>query len=142
MLGDSITQKGWPACGEIDILEWIGRDPGHVYGSLHAPSFDTTHGFNMDDSYSHNYHTYGVNWQPEQIDFYVDDKVYSTIHKNQSGGHWPFENQNFFIILNLAVGGNWPGNPDGSTQFPAQFVIDYVRVYEIDWSAAESAFLN
>ena len=65
LLGDSISQKGWPACGEIDIMEWVGRDPGHVYGSLHAPAYDTTHGFNIDDSFSHNYHTYGVNWQPE-----------------------------------------------------------------------------
>lgn len=122
-------------------MEWVGRDPGHIYGSLHAPSYDTTHGINIDDSYSHNYHTYGVNWQPEQIDFYVDGNIYNTVHKSQSGGHWPFENQKFFILLNLAVGGNWPGSPDGSTHFPAQYVIDYVRVYEIDWSAAEEAFL-
>jgi beta-glucanase (GH16 family) len=57
------------------------------------------------------------------------------VRREESGGHWPFEGHNFFIILNLAVGGNWPGYPDGSTQFPQQYIIDYVRVFEIDWSS-------
>ena len=116
LLGNNIRQVGWPACGEIDIMEFIGREPNMIYGSLHAPSFDKTGGFWANDL-SSNFHRYSVNWQPDRIEFYVDDHCYQTIWKGEAGGHWPFDNQ-FFILLNLAVGGNWPGYPDGSTHFP------------------------
>eukprot|EP00347_Sterkiella_histriomuscorum_P001231 403372825 len=144
LLGENIGNVGWPACGEIDIMEQIGRDPQNVYGSLHAPGFDTTGGFHHDQGFSDDFHTYGVNWQPDRIEFYVDGNTYKAINRNEAG-NWPFADHKFFIILNLAVGGNWPGYPDGSTQFPQQFLVDYVRVWEIDWSSVEddkASFLN
>jgi beta-glucanase (GH16 family) len=114
LLGDNISTVGWPACGEIDIMEYIGREPNMIYGSLHAPQFDVTGGY-KGSGFSDEFHTYAVNWQPNQIDFMVDNNIYKSVNKSQSGGHWPFEGKNFFILLNLAVGGNWPGYPDGST---------------------------
>lgn len=127
LLGENIGQVGWPACGEIDIMEYIGREPNHIFGSLHAPQFDATGAFNG-GGFSDGFHTYAVNWQPDRIEFSVDNNIYKTVQKGEAGGHWPFD-QKFFILLNLAVGGNWPGYPDGSTRFPQEYVIDYVRVY-------------
>jgi beta-glucanase (GH16 family) len=132
MLGDSIGQIGWPACGEIDIMEWIGKDSSHIYGSTHANGRDNTNGY-TGSGFHDGFHTYAANWQPDRIEFYVDGNNYATVWQKDQGGSWPFA-ANFFMILNLAVGGNWPGNPDGSTQFPQELVVDYVRVYEIDWS--------
>lgn len=148
LLGENIGQVGWPACGEIDIMELVGRDPQNIYSSLHSPGFDRTSGYHLDQGFANDFHTYGVNWQPDHIEFYVDGNTYHTIQKSEtSPDQWVFDHgQKFFIILNLAIGGNWPGNPDGSTQFPQQYVIDYVRVYEIDWSSVsleeKAAFLN
>ncbi|CDW85570.1 glycoside hydrolase family 16 [Stylonychia lemnae] len=144
LLGDNLNQVGWPACGEIDIMELIGKDPNNVHSSLHAPSYDTTQNYWHQEGFANDFHTYAANWQPDRIEFYVDGQLFQTYYKTQSGGHWPFDQgQKFFIILNLAVGGDWPGNPDGSTQFPQQYVIDYVRVSEIDWSAEkETQFLQ
>jgi len=136
LLGDDIGQVGWPACGEIDIMEQIGKDPSHIYGSIHAPGYDKTDGY-TGGGFSDDFHTYAVNWQPDHLEFSVDNNVYSTMWR-PSGVSWPFADKNFFILLNLAVGGYWPGYPDGSTQFPQKYVIDYIRVYEIDWSAEEN----
>ena len=118
-------------------MEQIGRDPNNIYGSLHAPSFDVTGGYNG-GGFSDDYHTYAANWQPDRVEFYVDGHNFATYYKSQSGGHWPFEGKNFFILLNLAVGGNWPGYPDGSTQFPQKYYIDYIRVYEAAWMNEET----
>jgi beta-glucanase (GH16 family) len=128
MLGDNIGQRGWPACGEIDIMEYIGREGDVVHGSTHGVGTDHSSSVSR-GGLSDGFHTYAANWQPNSIDFLIDDQVYYTVQRSW-GGDWPFADHNFFIILNLAVGGNWPGNPDGSTQFPQEFVIDYVRVYE------------
>lgn len=134
LLGDNIDQVGWPACGEIDIMELIGDDPDDVHGSTHGTGFDTTSAYYNAGGFSDGFHVYGVNWQPDSIEFYVDGTTYTTVTpSNLNGAAWPFS-QNMFIILNLAIGGNWPGNPDSSTQFPQQFIIDYVRVWEIDWN--------
>ena len=72
-------------------MELVGRDPQNVYSSLHAPSYDKTNGYHLPQGFSDDFHTYGVNWQPDQIDFYIDNNVYHTIHKSESGGHWPFD---------------------------------------------------
>ena len=130
LLGDNINQVGWPACGEIDIMEWIGKNPTQVFGSLHLSGADFSVPYTDQGGFSSNFHNYSVNWQPNSITYYVDDVLYETITPSETNGQWPF-NQNFFILLNLAVGGNWPGNPDSSTQFPQQYIIDYVRVYEL-----------
>ncbi len=75
------------------------------------------------------YHNYGCNWQPDYVTFYVDGNAYATFNRSSAGASWVF-NAPTFMILNLAVGGNWPGNPDGSTVAPANFLVDYVRVYQ------------
>jgi beta-glucanase (GH16 family) len=98
-------------------MELIGRAPNTIYGSLHAPQFDVTDGYNG-QGFSEAFHTYAANWFADRIEFEVDGHFFKTVRKADSRGHWPFEGEKFFIILNLAIGGRWPGNPDGSTRFP------------------------
>jgi beta-glucanase (GH16 family) len=137
LLGDDINRVDWPDCGEIDIMENIGREPGTVYGSLHAPSFvkltsDASKGFTLPagQSYADDFHLYAVEWEPGIVRFYVDKNNYATFTAAEwpQGGRWVFDHS-FFIILNVAVGGDWPKDPDGTSQFPQQMLIDYVRVY-------------
>jgi beta-glucanase (GH16 family) len=137
MLGNDISQNGWPKCGEIDIMENIGREPGMVHGSLHgpssvAPTSDATSTISLPagQNYADDFHIYAVEWEPGTVRFYVDSNNYATFTQAQwpAGGQWVFDHP-FFIILNVAVGGSWPGSPDASTQFPQQMLVDYVRVY-------------
>jgi beta-glucanase (GH16 family) len=140
MLGNDITQNGWPKCGEIDIMENIGREPGTIHGSLHGPSSvahtsDSTSPVSLPagQNYSDNFHVYAVEWEPGTVRFYVDSNNYATFTQAQwpAGGQWVFDHP-FFILLNVAVGGSWPGSPDATTQFPQQMLVDYVRVYSKD----------
>jgi len=136
LLGDNIDSAPWPACGEIDIMENIGKEPGTVHGSLHGPSnatktMDLTSAFTLPDGkkLADDFHIYALEWEPETIRFYLDSYNYATFTKSQwTAGPWVF-NHPFFIILNVAVGGDWPGPPDSSTVFPQQMLVDYVRVY-------------
>jgi beta-glucanase (GH16 family) len=137
MLGNDITRNGWPKCGEIDIMENIGREPGVIHGSLHGPSAvahtsDATSTISLPagQNYSDDFHVYAIEWQPGTVRFYVDSNNYATFTQAQwpAGGQWVFDHP-FFVILNLAVGGVWPGSPDATTQFPQQMLVDYVRVY-------------
>lgn len=125
MLGTDITSVGWPDCGEIDVMEQINGQ-GAVYGSAHGPGWDpsTEVGSNV-----WNYNTYGVNWQPTYLTYYINGNAYATYTSNGAGSGWVF-NGTDFLILNLAVGGNWPGDPTSSTNNPSYFWIDYVRQYE------------
>ena len=130
LLGANIGENPWPGCGEIDIMELVGNDPTNVHGSTHGNGFDTTSTYSG-EGFTDDFHTYAAIWQPGQIDFLVDDNVYNTVtYDDTNGGEWPFDDNPMFIILNLAVGGDWPGNPDDSTEFPQQYVIDYVHVYQ------------
>jgi beta-glucanase (GH16 family) len=137
MLGNDITQNGWPKCGEIDIMENVGHEPGMIHGSVHGPSsiahtsdLTATVSLPAGQNYSDDFHTYAVEWEPGTVRFYVDSNNYATFAQAQwpAGGQWVFDHP-FFILLNLAVGGNWPGSPDATTQFPKQMFVDYVRVY-------------
>jgi beta-glucanase (GH16 family) len=137
MMGDDINRVDWPYCGEIDIMENIGREPGTVYGSLHAPSFvkptsDASKGFTLPagQGYADDFHLYAVEWVPGVVRFYMDENNYATFTETEwpQGGRWVFDHP-FFIILNVAVGGDWPKNPDATSQFPQQMLVDYVRVY-------------
>jgi beta-glucanase (GH16 family) len=137
MLGNNIGSVGWPKCGEIDIMENIGKEPGTVHGSLHGPSTagptsDLTAGFSLPagQKFADDFHTYAVEWEPATVRFYVDSNLYATFNSSQwpAGGTWVFDHP-FFIILNVAVGGNWPGSPDNTTVFPQQMLVDYIRVY-------------
>jgi len=137
MLGNDINTVNWPKCGEIDIMENIGKEPGTVHGSLHGPSSvaqtsDFTAPFSLPagQNFADDFHLYAVEWEPGTIRFFVDANLYATFTSKQwpAGGTWTFDHP-FFIILNLAVGGDWPGSPDKSTVFPQTMLVDYVRVY-------------
>lgn len=138
MLGDNISQVGWPKCGEFDIMENIGKTPATVYGSIHGPGFIghiITHPYSLPNhaDFYRKFHIYGMIWSPGKVQFYVDrpSNIYATLTPADlpEGAVWPFNEGKFFIILNLAVGGAWPGNPDATTHFPAQMLVDWVRVY-------------
>lgn len=137
MLGDNIDAAGWPNCGEVDIMENIGREPAIVHGTFHGPGYSGGSGIGAayklpsGRKFSDDFHTFGVEWQPNVLRFYVDGVLYETRTPADlpSGTSWVFDHP-FFIILNVAVGGAWPGNPDATTVFPQQMLVDYVRVYQ------------
>ncbi|MET8202821.1 family 16 glycosylhydrolase [Micromonospora taraxaci] len=129
MLG---TGGGWPDAGEIDIMENIGREPNTVYGTVHGPGYSGGGGITgsrtVGSPLADGFHTYRVDWEPNVITWYLDGVQYHRVDPARLGGNrWVFDHP-FFMILNVAVGGNWPGYPDGSTQFPQQMLVDYVRV--------------
>jgi beta-glucanase (GH16 family) len=134
MLGDDFTLVGWPRCGEIDIMEHIGRQPTHVHGTVHGPGYSGGGGIGgyktfPSGSLSDEFHTYTIEWEPEVIRWYVDDEQFFQVTPQVVRGDWVFDHP-FFLILNLAVGGAWPGYPDETTVFPQFLTVDYVRVYQ------------
>jgi beta-glucanase (GH16 family) len=139
-LGDNIDTVPWPACGEIDVMEMVGHQPGTLYGTLHGPGYSGTHGLSKHivlpggATFSDAYHVFAVDWRPDHIDWLLDGQVYASAGPADlpAGAKWVFDGPPFFLLLNLAVGGLWPGYPDITTQFPQEYRIDYVRVYRHD----------
>ncbi|NII42524.1 beta-glucanase (GH16 family) [Curtobacterium flaccumfaciens] len=135
MLGADLPQVGWPACGEIDVMENIGREPGSVHGTVHGPGYSGAEGISgtatlPSGAFADDFHVYGVDWRPGSISWTVDGAVYRTVTPADLGGdRWVFDKP-FFVILNLAVGGGWPGSPDSSTRFPQQMTVDWLRVWQ------------
>jgi beta-glucanase (GH16 family) len=137
MLGSNFSEVSWPQCGEIDIMENIGSKPSEVFGTIHGPGFSGANGIGKkytlaNSRFDTDFHVFGVEWTEDYINWYVDDVLYNQITRTEveeEGGEWVFDNS-FFMILNVAIGGNLPGNPDGSTFFPQQMMVDYVRVYK------------
>ncbi len=134
MLGANIAETPWPASGEIDIMEYIGREPSKVYGTVHGPGYSGAGGVGHfttmpDGVLNESFHVFAVEWEPEEIRWYVDDTQFFKLTPKSVPGRWVYDHP-FFIILNLAVGGNWPGPPDETTVFPQFLVVDYVRVYQ------------
>ncbi len=137
MLGDNIGTVGWPTCGEIDIMENIGKEPSIVHGTFHGPGYSGAQGISAayalpnGQKFSDDFHTFAVEWEPNVIRFYVDGLLYKTRTPADlpAGKSWVFDHP-FFVILNVAVGGGFPGNPDATTVFPQQMLVDYVRVYQ------------
>ena len=134
MLGNDIDQVGWPGCGEIDILEFIGREPTKIYGTVHGPGYSGAKSIGGSTSTgavraSADFHTYAIEWSEDEIRWFFDGKMYHRFSRADvpSGSNWVFDHP-FFIIINFAVGGKWPGSPDAKTKFPQSMLIDYVRV--------------
>jgi beta-glucanase (GH16 family) len=133
LLGDDIASAGWPACGEIDVMEHIGRDPNGVFGTIHGPGYSGAQGvskrLDAGADVSEGFHVYAVEWSPGSIRWYFDGEEYSAASASDIPGKaWAFD-KGFFVILNLAVGGGWPGPVALDTPFPARMLVDYVRVY-------------
>ncbi|MEU6818990.1 glycoside hydrolase family 16 protein [Streptomyces atriruber] len=134
MLGADIGSVGWPNSGEIDVMENVGFEPSTVHGTLHGPGYSGSGGIGAGytlpggEAFADKFHTFAVDWSPNKVTWSVDGKVYQTrTPADLNGNKWVFDKP-FFLILNLAVGGYWPGDPDGGTTFPKQLVVDYVHV--------------
>lgn len=135
MLGNNIQTAGWPACGEIDIMENIGREPSIVHGTIHGPGYSGAAGIGAPyalttGTFSDAFHVFAVEWEPNQLRWYVDGNLYQTRTPADlpPGSAWVFDHPHF-MLLNLAIGGYWPGDPDTTTVFPQKMYVDYVRVY-------------
>jgi beta-glucanase (GH16 family) len=131
MLGDNISTVGWPACGEIDVMETLGRDPFTVRGTIHGPSYSRGQNFVSASSLAAGFNIYAISWSPNSITWLLDGVPYATVTSADlaPGQPWVF-NQPFHLVLNLAVGGDWPGAPDAFTHFPATLLVNWVRVYQ------------
>jgi beta-glucanase (GH16 family) len=137
MMGTNIGQVGWPACGEIDIMENVWQQPSTVYGSIHGPGYTGATGVGSPYSlpsgerFADGFHVFAVEWDPTSVRFFVDGTNYETRTRADlpPGGVWEFDHP-FFLLVNTAVGGDWPGSPDPTTPFPQLMYVDYVRVYE------------
>jgi beta-glucanase (GH16 family) len=145
MLGDNIDEISWPGCGEIDIVEVLGQEPDRMYSTVHFTNSDNSlesiqgESNNFGDL-SSDYHVYTVEWTPEQIRFLLDGTMINELAIEDDMKEFL---RSFYIILNVAVGGYWPGDPDNTTVFPQQMLVDYVRVYEqIDFVAPDAPALD
>lgn len=142
MLGSNITDVGWPACGEVDIMEHVGKDPGVVHSALHTPSsYGNTQNTGTKEvaDFNEAFHVYEAEWTSEQITFRIDGEAFYSYNPNEKNDQtWPFNDQ-FFLIMNIAMGGNWGSDPQYETGgrkngidpelTQARMEIDYVRVY-------------
>ncbi len=138
-LGTDIDRSGWPKCGEIDVMESLGHEPRKASGTIHGPSsggeahpdYEPSYSIVNTSALSQGFHTYGVRWLPGSIEFYFDGRRYGAITASDlpGGSRWVFDHQ-FYLVLNVAVGGQWAGSPDATTRFPQALHVDYVRVYQ------------
>ena len=134
MMGANIDQIHWPNSGEIDIIENIGKEPDIVHGTVHGPGYSGQNSIGQkytlpSGEFADDFHVFAVEWEPEEIRWYVDDHQYFSVTPDSVTGEWVF-NHPFFILINLAIGGRWPGSPDHTTVFPQPLQIDFIRVYE------------
>lgn len=135
-LGTNCHRVGWPACGEVDIMENIGSEPHGVIGALHGPEAGVHSGYedivsaHLASDVDSRFHVFGIDWGPGQFIFSVDGRPYATVTPGSlpRRGRWVFD-QPFFLLLNLAVGGTYPGPPNAATRFPATMLVDWVRAY-------------
>jgi beta-glucanase (GH16 family) len=135
MLGDNISSVGWPACGEIDIMELIGGTGANdrtTHGTVHwsengHASFGGSYSLST-GKLADNFHVYSIIWNETSIKWLIDDVQYNQV--NITSAEMSEFHENFFLILNVAVGGNWPGNPDETSVFPQSMYVDYVRVFQ------------
>lgn len=138
LLGADIQTAGWPVCGEIDVMEYRGQEPAVAHGSLHGPGYSggsalTSTYVLPEGGFDDDYHVFAIEWDEDGITWYIDDDAYQTITPGDlpGGKAWVFDDP-FFILLNVAVGGNYVGSPDSSTVFPQTMYVDWVRAYGSD----------
>ncbi len=136
MLGDDIGEHTWPLCGEIDIMEFIGRRPNTIYGTLHGPGYfgDDGHGTTIDlpDPVADDWHVFAIEWKPDHMVWFLDGKEYFRAEASAvAPNEWVF-NHPFYFLLNMAVGGHLGGEVDPELATESQLLVDYIRVYEID----------
>jgi beta-glucanase (GH16 family) len=139
MLGTNITAVGWPKCGEIDIMENIGREPNTLYGTIHGPGYSGNQAISgktnlaSGAALADGFHVYAVEWTTNRIQWFLDGKQYFSVSPDTlpAGAEWVYTAPQY-LILNVAVGGHWPGYPDTTTSFPQRMLVDYVRVYAPD----------
>lgn len=133
MLGSDIEEVGWPACGEIDIMEYVGKVPHQIHTTLHTPSsFGQSINTNVEtlENIEEGFHVYKTNWSKDVIQFYIDNQlVYTFSPKEKNEKNYPF-NKPFFVILNMAIGGSFGGPDVDDSIFPQQFIIDYIKIYQ------------
>ena len=137
MLGDDNNGAlSWPQIGEIDIMENRGNEPTITHGSIHGPGYSAgnavTKSYDLNQRLDTQFHVYGIEWGPNYINYYVDDVLYNQITPSDlpDGTNWVFNDREFYIILNVAVGGSFAGAPNAQTVFPQTMEVDYVRVYQ------------
>ena len=140
LLGDP-SAGGWPQSGEIDIMENIGREPSTVHGTVHGPGYSGANGIGAPfelagANFADDFHTFALEWRPNELQWFVDDQLFTTLTPDMipAGSEWVFDHP-YFLLLNLAVGGSWPGNPDATTSFPQTLKVDYLRVYSLQDTA-------
>lgn len=134
LLGSDVDAKGWPQCGEIDIMELRGQKPNMINGTLHGPGYSGGAGITKTFAFENGrfdveFHLFAIEWGVDYIDFFVDSILYQRITPEDVTGNWVFDHP-FFIILNVAVGGNYVGFPSSQTPFPQTMLVDYVKVYK------------
>lgn len=134
LLGADSDEVGWPNCGEIDIMEFRGQEPTSVSGTVHGPGYSggtaITKSYSLtNDRFDTGFHVFGIEWGPKYINYYVDNVLYNQITPDDVTGDWVFDHP-FYIIINLAVGGDFVGAPNSETVFPQTMLVDYVRVYK------------
>lgn len=134
LLGADINTVGWPQCGEIDIMEYRGQQPNIIHGSVHGPGYSggaaVTKSFGFPDNrFDNDFHIFAIEWGENYINYYVDDNIYLQITPEDVPGEWVYDHP-FYIILNVAVGGNYVGFPTDQTDFPQTMLVDWVKVYK------------
>ena len=134
MLGNDIGAVDWPACGEIDIMEYRGQEPNLVIGTIHGPGYSASAGVTgryslQGGRFDTDFHVFAIEWSEDGIDWFVDDNLYHSVDRGDLSGRWVFDHP-FFILLNVAVGGGFVGSPNESTTFPQAMLVDWVRVYQ------------
>lgn len=134
MLGANFPTVSWPLCGEIDIMELRGQEPHIIHGSIHGPGYSGGRAITKSYALSRarfdtDFYLFAIEWDAGKIDFFVNDFLYQRINRSDVPGEWVFD-QPFFILLNMAVGGDYVGFPTPQTPFPQRMIIDYVRVYK------------